>query len=241
MKHNLFRYLALYLLSFVIALAVLTPMKLIISTLPLAQLKGVTLQKIQGNLWQGSLQLRYQKLKTQVQWAIHPSHVFSDKSVLNLQLKTPKSQITLKSDFDGLNPQLKLVGNLNSQEISRKLTLPQHANMTGNIIIKQLLFNNTPPYYLKQADIHWAGGQISANNKNSSLPALQLRSQKKQEILINQVFEASNQKQLILISAHQNKQADINVSQRLLSLLNQGKLSDNEDEFVIRFTEQLTF
>jgi len=218
-------------------------MKLIIGLLPISQLKPVNIQHIKGNLWQGTLQLQYQRLKANMQWEVHPSYlVSSTQSVLNIQLSSTHSKLTLASNFQELmSPQLRLTGTLNSQEISSQLSLPQRAKMTGDITIKQLQFSNNPPYYLSHADIEWTGGQVSANNKNSHLPALQLHTQQTPEGLVSQLKEASNQKQLVLVTAHNNKQADINVTQRLLSLLNQGKLSDNEAEFVIRFTEQLKF
>lgn len=242
-KTIIFAYIALCLVSFILCFALLTPVKVIQKQfLPSSQVAQIKLSELSGNLWQGSLVSSYKnKLKTNIYWSISPSHLLSSKPVIKISLSSAQSQLSLHSDFQGLSAKFVATGNLDSREISSQLSLPKGAKMTGKIHIENLDIANKPPYFIAQLKAHWDGGRVSADNKSNYLPALNIKSTTEAENLIINISKDSNKRNLLQIIAMANKQAEIKITQGLLNLTKQGKLSDDETEFVIRFTEKLTF
>ncbi|NOQ16750.1 MAG: hypothetical protein GQ581_06790 [Methyloprofundus sp.] len=242
-KKTLLSYLLLCIISFTLSFTLLTPIKIIQNILlPSAQINHFKFSQLTGNIWQGSLIASYQKeLNTKVQWNINLSYLLTEKSVLKIILSTAQSQLQLLSNFQGLSPEFKLQGKLNSKEISSQLNLPKRAKMTGLVHIHKLNLKNAPPYYFDNLNIHWDGGYVSADNNRNQLPALNINSTKKNNELITHITEAKSKQILLKIIATADKQAEIQITQRLLTLNKQGKLSDDDNEFVIRFTEKLTF
>jgi len=242
-KKTILSYLLLGSLSFVLSFMLLTPIKIIQEQfLPSSQINGFNFSQLTGNIWQGSLSASYRhQLKTKVQWTMSPSHLLTDKSFINISLSTHQSQLQLLSNFQGFSPQFKVQGKLNSREISSQLSLPKHAKMTGLVHIQNIRLKNAPPYFFDNLNIKWAGGTVSADNNSNLLPALKLSSTTENNIITLHISEEASQQILLKIIANPDKQAEIKITQRLLTLTKQGQLSDNEDEFVIRFTEKLNF
>jgi hypothetical protein len=210
--------------------------------LPSAEIKHIKLAQLTGNLWQGSAIASYHnKLNTKINWAINLSHIFSEQSVTTITLSTAKSELLLSSNFNGLSPEFKVQGKLDSQEISSQIALPKRVKMTGIVDIQNLNLINVAPYYMDKVNIDWAGGAVTDDNNHTQLPALSFRSIQENGQLIINMTETAHQQLLLKIKTTANKQAEIQITQRLLTLTKQGKLSDDENEFVIRFTENLTF
>jgi len=205
-------------------------------------MNGWQFDDLAGNLWQGQMQLRNQQgLNANINWQIQVSHIFSDQSVILVHAKTAQSKLDLGSSFKGLSPAFKLQGLLDSQEISAKLDLPSQASMTGDIEIESLFVEDLPPYYVTSGHALWSGGRISADRKTNVLPALNVSINSEQDALNIQLSEKQTSINVIDIVAKPDKQVKIQVAQRLLTLTKQGALSDNERDYVIRFTEKLTF
>lgn len=242
-KKTTLSYLLLCVFFFILSFTLLTPVKFIQDKfLPSAQINHFKLSQLSGNIWQGSLKASYHnKLNTKVQWTINPSYLLSETPVTQITLSTTKSQLRLTSKFKGIFPEFELQGELDSKEISSQLNLPKRAKMSGLIDIQSLTIKNDPPYYVDNLNINWAGGYVSADNNRNQLPALTIHSIKEKDELITHITEAKNKHILLKIIATTNKQAQIQMTQRLLTLTKQGRLSDNENEFVIRFTEKLKF
>lgn len=236
-------YLLLCSLSFILSFILLTPIKIIQEKfLPSSQINGFNFSQLTGNIWQGSLNASYRhKLKTKAQWTIHPSHLLTDESLIKISLSTHQSQLQFSSNFQGFSPEFKVQGKLNSREISSQLSLPKHAKMTGLVHIQNISLKNTPPYFFDNLNIKWAGGTVSADNNSNRLPALKVSSTTENDIITLHISEEASQQILLKIIANPDKQAEIKITQRLLTLTKQGQLSDNENEFVIRFTEKLNF
>ncbi len=242
-KKTLLSYLLLCSISFTLFFVLLTPSQIIQDMfLPSAQIKHFKLSQLTGNIWQGSLNVSFHnKLNTKVQWTINLSYLLTEKSVTKITLSTAQSQLQLLSNFQGLSPVFKLHGKLNSKEISSQLNLAKQAKMVGVVHIHKLRLKNNPPYYFDNFNIHWDGGYVSADNNTNKLPALNIQSSQENKALVINITEAINKQVLLKIIATANKQAEIKMTQRLLTLTKQGKLSDDENEFVIRFTEKLKF
>jgi len=236
-------YALLCIFSFLIAFSILTPVRIIAQTLlPTSNMNGWQFDGLAGNLWQGEMQLRNQQgLNANINWHIQVSHIFSDQSVILVHAKTAQSKLDLSSSFNGLNPAFRLQGLLDSQEISAKLDLPNQASMTGDIEIESLFVEDLLPYYVTSGHALWSGGSVSANRKTNVLPALNISIKSEQGGLNIQLTEKQTDINVIDIVATPDKQAEIQLAQRLLTLTKQGALSDNERDYVIRFTEKLTF
>jgi len=242
-KKTILSYLFLSIISFFLSLALLTPVKIIAEKfIPSLQIADIKFSHLKGNLWLGSLKLSYKnKLKTKLNWSISLTNIFNAQPVTKIKLTTKQSQLNFTSNFQGLTPALSIQGKLDSQEISSQIKLPNQAKMNGLIHIKNINIQNKPPYYINNGELLWDGGTVSANRNKNRLPALGVLLEQNGEHLVSYVTENSNKQSLIEIVASNDKQAEIKVTQRLLSLTKQGKLSDDESEFVIRFTEQLKF
>lgn len=240
---TILNYVLLCSLSFIISFTFLTPIKVIQNIfLPSEKINQFSFSQLNGNIWQGSLHISYLKnLSTKIQWTIRPSNFFTNKSVTNITLSTAGSQLQLSSNFQELSPEFKLRGTLDSHEISSQLHLAKRAKMTGLIHIKNLTIKNKPPYFVDQLNIKWLGGLVSAGNNNNQLPALNIQSSQENNALVINITEAENKQILLKIIATANKQAEIKMTQQLLTLTKQGNLSDDKNEFVIRFTEKLKF
>jgi len=228
-------------LSFLTAFVLLAPVKFLVRTFLPSQQVGVwKLDNLSGNLWQGTMQVGNQKgVNTQLAWQVNITNLLGTDSVMAIDAETERSSLTIHSSFQGLSPAFSLQGQIDSQEISRQLKLPNNAGMTGNIDIKELIVKNKPPYYVASGDAVWAGGYVSANGKRNSLPALLISITPEQDDLNIQLNEQATDINLIKIVATSEKQAKIQIAQRLLKLTKQGALSDNERDYVIRFTEKL--
>jgi len=242
-KKTFLAYLLICSFSFLFFLLLLIPIKLIANQLiTKSQLGRFKLSQLEGNFWQGSLKASVQSyLPIQVQWSISPSHLLNEQPVTEIHVNSGQSRLQIHSDFEGLTPALNVQGKLNSTEISSQLKLPNHAKMTGIIHIPHMKLSDNPPYFITSLEAQWEGGRVSANNNSNHLPALSIKSEQVDTKLITTITETSNQKNLIEIIATPDKQAEIKMTQYLLNLTNQGKLSDNESDFVIRFTEKLAF
>lgn len=236
-------YALLCTFSFLIAFSALTPARIIAQTLLPSSRMGVwQINELAGNLWQGQMQLRNQQgLNANINWHIQVSHIFSDQSVILVHAQTAQSKLDLASSFKGLIPAFSLQGLLDSQEISTKLGLPDQASMTGDIQIEELFAEYLPPYYITSGHALWSGGSVSANRKTNRLPALNISIKSEQDALNIRLSEKQTDINVIDIVATPDKQAEIQLAQRLLTLTKQGALSDNERDYVIRFTEKLTF
>jgi len=242
-KKMLLAYLLLCSLSFLFALLLFTPIQIIANQfITESQIGRFKLSQFKGNLWQGSLKASDQNhIPIQVQWSISPSHLFHEQAVTEVHLNHGQSQLQIDSNFEGLTPALSVQGQLNSTEISSQLKLPNRAKMTGIIHIQHMTLNNTPPYFINSLKAQWDGGRVFANNNSNQLPPLSIQLEQVGDKLISTISDTSNQKSLIEITATPDKQAEVKMTQYLLNLTNQGKLSDNESDIVIRFTEKLAF
>jgi len=242
-KKTFLAYLLICSFSFLFFLLLLMPIKLIANQfITKSQLGRFKLSQLEGNFWQGSLKASNQaRLSIHAEWSISPSHLFNDQAVTEIQLNSGQSKLQLHSNFESFMPALSVQGQLNSAEISSQLKLPNHAKMTGIIHIQHMKLEDRPPYFMTDLEAQWEGGRVSANNNSNQLPPLSIKSAQVDNKLITTITETSNQKNLIEIIATPDKQAEIKMTQYLLNLTNQGKLSDNESDFVIRFTEKLAF
>jgi len=242
-KKMLLAYLLLCSISFLLALLLLAPVKIIADYLITeSQLGRFKLSQFEGNLWQGSLNASDQNhAPIQVQWSISPSHLFNEQAVTEVHINHGQSQLQIDSNFEGFMPALNVQGQLNSAEISSQLKLPNRAKMTGIIHIQHMILNNTPPYFINHLEAQWEGGRVSANNNSNQLPPLNIKLEQVADKLITTISDTNNQKSLMEITATPDKQAEVKMTQYLLNLTNQGKLSDNENDIVIRFTEKLAF
>jgi len=242
-KKMLLAYLLLCSISFIFALLLLTPIKIIANQfITESQLGRFKLSQFEGNLWQGSLKASTQSyLPIQLQWSISPSHLLNEQPVTEIHVNSGQSQLQIHSNFESFMPALSVQGQLNSAEISSQLKLPNRTKMTGTIHIQHMKLSDNPPYFINSLDAQWEGGRVSANNNSNQLPPLSIKSAQVDNKLISTITETSNQKSLIEIIATPDKQAEVKMTQYLLNLTNQGKLSDNENDIVIRFTEKLAF
>jgi len=242
-KKMLLAYLLICSFSFILFLLLLMPIKLIANQfITKSQLGRFKLSQFEGNLWQGSLKASVQSyLPIQVQWSISPSHLLNEQPVTEIYINSGQSQLQIHSNFESFMPALSVQGQLNSAEISSQLKLPNRTKMTGIIHILHMKLSDNPPYFINSLEAYWEGGRVSANNNSNQLPPLNIKSAQVDNKLISTITETSNQKSLIEIIATPDKQAEVKMTQYLLNLTNQGKLSDNENDIVIRFTEKLAF
>jgi hypothetical protein len=236
-------YILLSIFSFLLALMVLTPTRIIAQQLlPNLRIADWQLHNLQGNLWQGQLQAsNAHAFNIHFTWELHLASLFSDTAVLQIRAESAHSKLYAQSEFNGLQAAFKLYGNIDSHELSSQLEQTKPFSMTGSIVIQQLLLTDTPPYYIATGILHWAGGKVSDQQQSNNLPALDINLIKQNNTLHIKLIEQSTQFELINIQAQTNKQADIQIRQRLLSLTEQATLSDNEQDIVMRFTEDLTF
>lgn len=197
-----------------------------------------------GTIWQGTLKANSPlDLTLNIHWQIKPLHIFNSKSVFHLNASTPLSNLTLYTDFKGFKPTLRARAQINNTELNQHIKLPQNTQLSGQLTIKDAYIENNPPYYLKTATAYWSGGVIYADKqKYGPLPALDIivNNNKPKTVTIN-ITEKNSTLNLIDIHAAQNKIAEFNIYQRLLTLLHQEKLSEQDSERVIRFTETLIF
>lgn len=236
-------YILLSIFSFLLALAVLTPTRIITQQLlPNLRIADWQLHDLQGNIWQGQLQAsNSQDLNIKSSWELHPTNLFNDAAVIQIHAESEHSKLYVHSKFNGLQAAFKLYGSIDSHELSAKLEQIQPFSMTGAVTVQQLLITDTPPYYISTGILHWAGGKVSNQQESSSLPALDINLMKQNNTLHIKLSEQNTKFELINIQAKSNKQADIQITQRLLNLTEQATLSENEQDIVVRFTENLMF
>ncbi len=236
-------YILLSSFSFLLALAVLTPTRIIArQLLPNLRIADWQLYGLQGNIWQGQLQVsNAHALNINITWGLHPTNLFSDAAVMQIRAQSAHSKLYAHSKFNGLQAAFKLYGNIDGHELSSKLEQIKPFSMTGAVTIQQLLITDTPPYYIATGLLHWSGGKVSDQLQSSNLPALDINLIKQNNTLHIKLIERSTQFDLINIQVNAHKQANIQITQRLLNLTEQATLSDNEQDIVVRFTENLTF
>ena len=208
--------------------------QLVIDKLP----KAIKLQQIEGTLWQGSAWVKYQRYpKIQTSW-----NVLNWDSLFKLEAKNNFLDLRLLSNFQGFDAAFKLSGTLDAEALTRQIKLPNKTRLSGSIELQQVdLLPSFSPYYISSAQLHWSGGQVRMKKQQYSLPALNVIVTKQNQGLEILLQQQDNSKKLIQIQANNNKELAIQISQRFLTLSNQGQLSENPDEYVIRVKEKLQF
>lgn len=207
MKYLNFKYILLFIVVYVFALAAMFPVKWAVPTLePMLSSVGVSLGQVEGSIWQGKAVVSHKQMgDVQVKWRSKPWHLF------RLALPIDVTAVGQYFDFKALvAPSVfgltvsDLTGYVDEQALTPWLQ-PYRVSLQGRLQVDQLSVESSWRYKLGDAS-----GSVSYSGGPISVPVGRSVQQYQVPTMIGQL--SSNEQQWQMLITDTNKQEFIAIS-----------------------------
>jgi len=180
MKLINFKLVALFIVSYCLALAVLTPLQWILPIIePYTKGAGISLNDASGTIWSGKLTVNEKMIgKTQVQWKFQPSGLFLMKAPFDISIQNPNMTLSAIVDIKPLGFSINSLEGFIDEKAFKSAYSAYRIDISGRLRLNEINADMSWSKELGSASglLSWSGGPIEIpvgrSTQNYKVPML---------------------------------------------------------------------